>query len=135
MKFILKIAAILTGAAMLGGCGGPYRASVQKNALHDTEQLVLQGFGTSVTTSAVRLVGRRTGTGSLEVVVQLIREHFGSKFVEVNVVFLDEDKLQLEQTNWEPIHLAEDMVTEYRTASISTRAADFRVTVRPVGGR
>lgn len=125
-----KVAVVaLVAACLISGCG-PYRARVQTKAMMANQQLMLQGFGTSVSTSAVKLRADRLEGGQLAVVMQLIREHLDSAFVEVKVVFLDDKGIQLEETNWQPVRLDRDVITQHKVVSLSAAAHDFRIIVR-----
>ena len=116
---------------VLCGCSaGMYRTPVERNALMEKERVVLKGFGNAVSVSSVRARADRLSSGSLRVRMQLYKESLGSDFVEIMTVFLDGTGFQLEQTNWEPVHLEEGIVTQYETTSLSREAVDFRTVVR-----
>ena len=109
---------------------GPFRAPVAEDTMMNREQVTFLGFKNAATTSAVRAKADRLETGQLRVRVQFIKQSFGSAFVEVKTYFLDADGFELEATNWEPVHLHEDVHTQHETVSLSSDAVDFRIVVR-----
>ena len=96
----------------------------------NSNQITMLGFRNVATTAAVRTRAERLPSGQLSVQVQLVKEYFGSAFVDVKVFFLDEDRFEIESTNWEPIYLEEDVMTQYETTSLSRDAVDFRLVIR-----
>ncbi|RJO63220.1 MAG: hypothetical protein C4523_20835 [Myxococcales bacterium] len=109
---------------------GPYKVKKTDNALMATEQITLQGFSNNISTDAVQAKIDRLDSGSLKVTVQLIRQRFGSQFVEIKVFFVDKDGFQVEETNWEPVHLEEDVITQHEVISLGSNAEDFRMVIR-----
>ena len=120
---------VLASVVALFGCG-PSRALVDRDVLMEREQVVLQGFSNAVSVSAVRARATRGPGGNLHVKVQLIKQALGSEFVEIKMFFLGADGFQLESTNWEPVHLEEDVTTQHESVSLNPAAVDFRVVVR-----
>ncbi len=108
----------------------PYRTPVQSDPLMAKEQIIMLGFPNIATTSAVKAKTTRLENGCLQIKVQLVKEAFDSAFVEIKVVFLDQDGFHIEETNWQPVHLETDVITQVEYTSLSTKAMDFRMIIR-----
>jgi len=130
MKEGIVASMVVTSFLALGCAAGMYRTPAENNALMDSEQIVLKGFSNAVTLSAVRAKADRLESGNLRVRVQLYKESLGEDFVEIMTTFVGADGFHLEQTNWEPLHMGEGIVTQYETSSLSSEAVDFRLVVR-----
>jgi len=125
---MIRLLPVTLVAILVGGCVAPTR--ITNSAVMDNHQIVLVGLPNIATTSAVRVRPSRLQSGQLQVDVQLIKQWFPSKFVDVQVTFLDADGFQIEQTNWQPVHLETHNIVQHSVASIGTGAVDFRVAVR-----
>jgi len=72
----------------------------------------------------------RTDTGLLEVKLGLENVQQEDVWCDIQVVFYDHDRFELEKTNWQPLLLLGKQITYYRTVSLNSRAGDYTVFLR-----
>lgn len=129
-KKVILFNTLVIALGCVMSCSAAYRTPVTHSAVMENNQVTMLGFSNVVTTSAVSVRSQLTETGHMRVQLQLIKEYFGSTFVEIKVFFIDNAGFEIETTNWEPVHLVEDVITQYETVSLSREPTDFRVVIR-----
>ena len=72
----------------------------------------------------------RMESGLLQARVKIENFLDTDRWVDIQIIFRDQDGFEVEKSNWEPIFLHRRKVTDYQINSLSPRPADYRILVR-----
>ncbi len=78
----------------------------------------------------VKHVAERTPEGLLSLRTAIRNHDKHDIVVEIKVTFTDEQGLEKEATNWEPVVLGRYDVTTYTCVSLGTQVRDYRLAIR-----
>jgi ABC-type uncharacterized transport system auxiliary subunit len=126
----LSFFALLAFLITLTGCYQPSPVSGKVNPpLEHQEKVIAKNFAIQQYVRVVSLQAQRTDSNLLEVKIALDNVHLFKKdfWCDIQVVFYDASKFELERTNWEPLFLPYGQVTYYKTCSLSNNASDYSI--------
>lgn len=72
----------------------------------------------------------RMESGLLQARVKIENFLDTDRWVDIQIIFRDQDGFEVEKTNWEPIFLHRRKVTDYQINSLSPKPSDYRILVR-----
>lgn len=72
----------------------------------------------------------RMESGLLQARVKIENFLDTDRWVDIQIIFRDQDGFEVEKTNWEPIFLHRRKVTDYQINSLSPKPVDYRILVR-----
>ena len=113
----------------LAGCGPSPLASKMGTPLEFQEKVISKDSSINQSVRVVQLAANRTNGGLLEVKLAMENVRLGQEdfWADVQVVFLDEDRFELDRTNWQPLLIKGGQITTFSTTSLSSSAADYTV--------
>ena len=126
---------IMAGVAAIwtGGCHPkPVSTKVGKPLEHQAK-VIAKNFALRHYVRVTTLAANRIeGTNLMEIKLGLenTRSRHRDMWCDIQVVFFDADKFELEKTNWAPLFLSAGQVTYYKTCSLSNQAADYTIFLR-----
>ena len=131
MRVVHGVLVLTLGLAIMNSCG-PYRATVHTDPLQEKEKVVLLDHVLKRHLNIVKHKASRLPSGQLEVKVAIENEENNDVWVDMQVIFNDQDGFELEKTNWEPVQFSRRKVTNVRKNSLSAKAADYRILLRNI---
>lgn len=122
--------ALVLAAAIAAGCHpkelkGPERAPLQYQA-----KVIGKDFEITKHFRVVNHKAYRTPTDLLQVKLEIQNTEDDDLWCDVQVVFYDADRFEMEKTNWQPILFLGEQLTHYETTSLSNKAVDYTVMLR-----
>ena len=126
--WIRVLACGLAGAAVLtGGCGPAPVPGKTTPSLQDTHKVIAKDFKLHDWMRVVHHKAERTSADLLRVKLGIENVEDHDVWCDIQVIFYDADRFELEKTNWQPLLLRGEQNTYYSTSSLSSRAADYTV--------
>jgi hypothetical protein len=125
---------VLTGAmVMVIGCHPEPVPTKVGTPLEHQAKVIAKNFALHHYVRVTALKAARVeGSNLLEVKLGLenTRSRHKDMWCDIQVIFYDQEKFELEKTNWAPLFLAAGQVTYYTTCSLSQEAEDYTIFLR-----
>ncbi len=118
-------------AAIAAGCHHPKELKGPENApLQYKAKVIGKDFEITRHFRVVNHKAYRSETDLLQVKLEIQNTGADDLWCDVQVVFYDVDRFELEKTNWEPVLFLGRQLTHYESCSLSNKAADYVVILR-----
>ena len=131
---IIVCSLMLSGltVALFTGCHPKPVPTKVGQPLEHQEKVIAKNFAIRHYMRVTNLAANRTDSNLLEVKLGLenTRSKHRDMWCDIQVVFYDNDKFELEKTNWAPLFLSAGQVTYYKTCSLSNQTADYTIFLR-----
>jgi hypothetical protein len=131
MSYIGRIALVgLIGILVVGGCHPREIKGVKHEPLQYEAKVIGKDFDIQKHFRIANHKAYRTPTDLLQVKVEIQNKDDDDLWCDVQVVFYDADRFELEKTNWQPVLFLKQQLTHYETMSLSNKATDYVVMLR-----
>jgi len=124
---------VTTGVLLMGGCHPkPVPTKVGKPLEHQAK-VIAKNFALRHYIRVTALAANRikdTNLMEIKLGLENTRSRHRDMWCDIQVIFYDKDKFELEKTNWSPLFLSAGQVTYYKTCSLSNQAADYTIFLR-----
>ena len=124
------VSAIAAGLGISGCRIAPVPGKVGQSAQQESK-VVARGFALQKYVRVTSLAAERVTGELLQVKLGLENIRYSrDMWCDIQVVFYDKDGFEAEKTNWQPLRLAANEITFFKTTSLSSSVSDFSVLLR-----